>query len=116
MALHWEWSKKCGEMVVKYTEHPPMKLDLYKGNAFLIMIYQDEKEKTYQLWSFFANKDHAKNCLGLTKGNTNIFDREDMWIDSITIYTNIYERWWMVTDLFTRAFDNLTINLTTKKG
>ena len=116
MALRWDWKGKCGEMLVERTLDGGSKhkvvISLYEGNCFLIML--EEKTKTYTMWSFFADKIHAKNCLGLSKGTTNIFldDYTDR-IKEITFYVNKSHNYKEVIALFVRAFDDITIRLKT---
>ena len=76
MALHWQWDEKVGEMTVDELHHddPPrtIHLSLYRGNAFLIMLHEFKNEKgedVWTMWNFFADKQHMRNCLGLTKGD-----------------------------------------------
>ena len=71
MALTWEWSEKCGEITLEQkTESGDWRqfpLSLYKGNAFLIMLAENDEDNTYQMFGFFADKEHAKACLGLAR-------------------------------------------------
>ena len=68
MALHWEWKDKCGEITLVQM-HPgeedlEYRIDLYQGNAYLIMIheYTDERRgDVYELFGFFNDKQHMKN-------------------------------------------------------
>lgn len=65
MSLRWDWNEKVGELIL---ENGTV-IDLYNGNAYLIMIreYQEDGKDMYQMWSFWADKQHMKNCLGLNK-------------------------------------------------
>ena len=86
MALNWQWSEKCGEMLFRGEEGNEYTLSLYEGNAFLIMLYEykDEiGEDYYDMWSFWVDEAHAKNCLGLSKGYDNIYHGE---VVSVTFY------------------------------
>ena len=86
MALHWQWSEKCGEMLFRENDGKEYTLSLYEGNAFLIMLYEykDETgEDYYNMVSFWVDEAHAKNCLGLSKGYDNIYHGE---IVSVTFY------------------------------
>lgn len=78
MALQWKWSEKCGEAVLQQTIDDKTKdftLNLYTGNAFLIMIheYEENGENIYSLHSFWIDKKHMENCLGITKGHDNMY-------------------------------------------
>lgn len=76
MALNWKWSEKAGEMIFREADGEELKISLYQGNALLIMLYEYEDEtgnEMYNMWSFWADEQHAKNCLGLSKGTDNIY-------------------------------------------
>ena len=74
MSLNWNWNEKVGYAIVE-SQGKTFELSLYKGNAYLIFIdeYEENGDKYYSLYSFFADKQHALNCLGLAKGYENIF-------------------------------------------
>lgn len=118
MALHWQWNEKCGEITVEQKQEDgswrPYTLNLYKGNAWLIIIWENSVDNTYSLYSFFNDKDHAKNCFGLGKGQKN----------SDNIFSRSYERWTKIrinkakyphtkdlVTLIAQAFDNITIEV-----
>lgn len=62
MAIRWDFKKdRIGTAIT--TEDT--ELTLYTGNAFIIAL--TETETTYNLQWFFADEQHAKNCLGLNK-------------------------------------------------
>ena len=63
MSLNWEWKDKMGTC----TYEDGTKCNLYRGNAFTIAVYEDEKENTYQMVWFAADEAHMKNMLGLNK-------------------------------------------------
>lgn len=125
MALYWNWSDKCGEIegVQMYPDEGVRKftLSLYKGNAYLIMIYQYKDEKTgedmYNLHSFFTDKDHAKNCLGITKGKTrvndtgNIFDTPYQKFTKLRLNKKKHPKYAEIASLFATAFDSITIEI-----
>ena len=78
MALQWKWNEKCGEAVLQQTidgETRDFTLNLYTGNAFLIMIheYEEDGENMYNLHSFWFDKKHMENCLGITEGHDNMY-------------------------------------------
>lgn len=121
MALTWEWKEKCGEVIVEQkTESGDWRqfpLSLYTGNAFLIMLYeyQEDGKDMYSMYSFWSDKRHAQNCLGLDKKNGY----------TENIYANKpYERFLKfrldkrkcrylkdIVPLLTQAFDNITIEI-----
>ena len=68
MSLNWNWSEKCGEAVFEQRDKE-FTVNLYQGNAYLIFIYEYEEDgnNMYNLFTFWADKGHAKRCLGLEK-------------------------------------------------
>ena len=81
MALQWHWNEKIGEAVFDniYLSDPTKEatINLYEGNALLIMINEYKDKKTgndmYDLFGFFSDKTHMNRCLGLVKGYDNIY-------------------------------------------
>lgn len=61
MALRWDFkTDKLGWIDTKDKESS-MIVRIYDGNALMIANY--ESDKHYYLHSFFADEEHAKNCL-----------------------------------------------------
>ena len=120
MALNWLWSEKCGEATMlqnidgKETEFT---LSLYKGNAYLIFIYEYKDENgadMYNVWNFFLDRDHAKNCLGLNKkqGYTdNILQRNWSRMTRIQLNKSMYPQAKELAGLLVQAFDNINIEI-----
>lgn len=121
MALHWNWEEKIGEatLVIKDDTGSDKEatLSLYKGNAFLIFLHEYKDENgvdMYNLWSFWADKEHAKNCLGLNKkqGYTeNMYERPYSRLNRFRFNKgkNIYVK--DLVPLLAQAFDNITIEI-----
>lgn len=118
MALEWNFKKKVGEAIIKQKD-TTYTVNLYNGNAYLIFIYEYVDEKTgnnmYSLWTFWGDKVHAKNCLGITKGHDNIYEDE---FDKIikfrfnkTKCRNVNE----IIGLIVKAFDNIDIEVYTEE-
>ena len=118
MALHWQWSERCGEITVEqkqedgtWKQYP---VRLYKGNAYLIMLWENDEDSTYSMYSFFLDKDHAKNCFGLNKKDKesrNIFDRGyERWA-KIRLNKAKYKYTKDLVTMLAQAFDNLTIEI-----
>lgn len=105
MALTWEWSKPCGYAYVDLSEGNGETLTLYQGNALLIFMAECADE--YQLVGFFANKDHAKNCLGLSKGYT----RWSLKIRSVTLYPTECD-WISIAKLLIKAYPDIEVHIT----
>lgn len=107
MALNWLWSEKCGE--VKYGDHS---VNLYEGNAFMIMIAEwttEDGTEQYTVSGFFLDKEHAKRCLGLAKGSSNIFERYP-WT-KLTLYRGKSRNWKALTELAAKAFPGIEIHV-----
>lgn len=116
MAITWQWKDKCGEFITEQildNEVRQFTHSLYEGNCFLIMLNEWEEDgvNKYSLYSFFADETHAKNCLGLTKGHTNMWT--DSWDRVIKIRINKKKsrNWKKIVTLFAQAFDNIEIEI-----
>ena len=116
MALNWKWDEKCGEAVIQQGEKE-FTVNLYQGNAFLIFIHQytdDEGQEMYNLYTFFLDKEHMKNCLGLNKKNgygDNIFTDGRDRLKKIRINKSKYRYTKELMQALGQAFDDLTIEL-----
>ena len=127
MALRWDWNEKCGEAFevqklknedgVDIEHH--FKLNLYTGNACLIMLYEfedDDGETRYSLANFWADKEHMKNCLGLNKkqGYTeNIHNKP--WDRFVKFRLNKNKCRYIndIVPALVKAFDNIEIEIYT---
>ena len=115
MSLNWNWNGKIGEVTIK--EHyagETFKVNLYEGNAFLIFIYEfteDGKEK-YNVWSFWADREHAKNCLGISKDCDNIYVCDDKSIfGDWVFYKDKSKNYTKIIELLCKAFDNVSVKV-----
>lgn len=91
------WKETHGERTYTY--------NLYSGNALLIMVaeWEEEGKGYYQVANFFADKDHAQNCLG-NKGNfENIFKEIELDIELTAQYGSTK---WLVQQIAKAKFDN----------
>ena len=125
MALNWYWKDKYGELIIEVTrpdtkEVMERKVDLYVGNALMIGIYNYEEDgkKMYQLDSFFVDNDHAKRCLGLDKkyGSDNMYDDGICKLVKLRLDKSKYNKAETLIRLFSKAFDELTIELYKEGG
>ena len=111
--LNWNWDKKVGTITI-FNYDKEVKYSLYQGNAFLIMLYEYEEDGK-ELWTmhnFFVDKEHAKNCFGLTKGyDDNIFNRKLYQIRKIRINKAKYRYTKDLVDMLIKAFDNISIEI-----
>ena len=115
MSLNWRWNEKCGEAVIQQGEKE-FSVNLYKGNAFLIFLYEYEEngQNMYQLYSFWADKQHMKNCLGLNRKEGyggNMFDEDGCKLKKIRINKAKYPYTKDLVQALTQAFDDLTIEI-----
>lgn len=122
MALHWDWNEKCGEatlvQVVQDGKEHEFKLGLYTGNAFLIMLsqWQEDGKDMWNMFSFWADKAHMKNCLGLNKkeGYTeNMYD-VNVYRGRITKFRLNKTKCRYIKDIvaaLVQAFDNIDIEI-----
>ena len=114
MALEWDWKKKVGTMTIFECDEE-VEVSLYQGNAFLIMIYeyQEDGEDRWTMHNFLLDKQHAKNCLGLSKGhNENLFNQDTYQIRKIHIDADKYRYTKELIDMLLKAFDNIEIKIT----
>jgi hypothetical protein len=113
MALNWDWNKKIGTIdIFNYDE--VRTYQLYQGNAFLIMLweYEEDGKEMWQMHNFFIDKEHAKNCLGITKDYNNIFDTERYKIKAIRLNKGKYRYTKDLVDMLIKAFDEISIEIT----
>jgi hypothetical protein len=127
MSLNWNWDKKIGELTWKYRlskdeEWKRTQIDLYEGNAFLIMIneYKEDGKEMYTLWSFWADETHAKRMLGLDKKwkdtyGKNTYVETNGTITRIRINKAKSRNWQKIVKLMSEAFDDIQIELYTKE-
>ena len=110
MALQWSFKEKAGTVTERNGEHE-VTHNFYEGNALMIVTHEYEKdsEQYYDMLWFFIGEDHAKNCLGLSKGHYNMFGKDG--ITRLTIYRAHCRHWKKIIDLFTRAFPKIVIEL-----
>ena len=116
MALNWKWDEKCGEAIIRQ-QGKDWTISLYQGNAFLIFLYEytDEAgEKMYQMYNFWLDRQHMKNCLGLNKKEgygANMFGSPDCKLVSVRINKEKYRYTKDLILALIQAFDDLTIDL-----
>ena len=123
MALNWKWDEKCGEAIMKYDlngEEKEYVLDLYQGNAYMIFIanYEENGKQMYNVWGFWVDKDHAKNCLGIGKSKDcyNIYAEE--WRKIVGFRLNKSKTKYLtdIVSMIAKAFDDITIEVYSEKG
>ena len=126
MALEWEWKETVGTATL-VEKHPDeedreFELQLYQGNAFLIMTHEwtgDDGQEKYEVCGFFSDQQHAKNCLGLNKKggwHRNIYDTPYLKLTKLRINKAKYRYTKDLAALLTEAFDDIQIEIYTEKG
>lgn len=115
MALNWSWSEKCGEAVFEQTfdETREFTTSLYQGNAYMIFIYEykEDDKDMYSLWTFWADKTHAKRCLGLEKGYENLYNDGRDKLKKIRLNKAKCDNLAGLVGMLVKAFDDLTIEI-----
>lgn len=122
MALNWNWNEKIGtatfiQKAGKDEAERKFDVSLYKGNAFLIMLYEykeDDGTEKYQMFGFFLDKYHMKNCLGLNKKEgytSNIYNDGFNKMIGIEINKQKYKYTKELVTALVEAFDELEIKV-----
>ena len=114
MALQWQWSEKCGEAIFRnIREDKTFSINLYEGNAFLIFIdeFEENGENMWRMYSFFVDEVHAKNCLGLTKGQSNIFNDKAVRLEKVRLNKQKYNKVSKLVNMLIKAFDAIEIEI-----
>ena len=126
MAIQWRWDEKCGEATfrreIKDGEVKTVTANLYEGNAYLIFIYEwteGESEK-YNLWGFFADKDHMKRCLGIDKKDKetygdNMYDKSYDKLVKVRLNKSKNRHYKDIIQALVQAFDDIEIEVYTEK-
>lgn len=113
MALIWDWDKKIGEIeVYDARANKDYILNLYEGNAMLIALYEriEGGMREYALHWYFADKEHARNCLGLNKGHVSIFD--DGYLIALHLDNIAESRYWdKILEYFLKAYPKLKVTI-----
>lgn len=117
--LTWNWSDKIGEVEEVYINGEGKKTvgttSIYAGNCFAVLIVENPDD-TYVVTGFFNDKEHMKNCLGLSKGYTeNIYNHEWHYWEKITIYKDKADKKFIkeFVPSVALAFDNIEVCITT---
>lgn len=118
--LEWNWDEKCGEAVFVETlkgVEAKHTYNMYTGNAYMLFINEwtePDGTERYDVCSFWLDKDHMKNCLGLNKkgGHT-----KNIHYDSRKFKLNKAKcRYWkQIVQALAEAYDDVEIELYTEK-
>ena len=82
---------------------------MYEGNALLIML--NEHNNMWDVFSFWADVDHAKNCLGITKGTYNMYDTEYNNLNDWVFYSNKGHNRKKIIQLIGQAFNDFHVTI-----
>lgn len=116
MALNWSWDERCGTATF-IQSHPgeedqEITTTLYNGNCCLIFLDEDEKENTYQLFSFWADENHMKSCLGLDKDDPiNIYETPFCTMTKIRLNRKKCRYFNKIIKAVSQAFEHIQIEV-----
>ena len=117
MAITWQWADKVGEAEI-YNYDKVVTYNLYKGNAFLIFLYEYEEngKEMYSMHNFFTDERHAKRMLGIDKQDKstygdNCFATPNYRLQKIRLNAKKYglADTKKLLGMFAQAFDNIAI-------
>lgn len=120
MALHWNWDEKCGEATLTQKQadgtEAEFTISFYTGNAYLIMLNEFEEggQQKWSMFSFWADKQHMKNCLGLNKKDGYTDNQYESGFSRITKIRLNKAKCRYIKDIvpaLVQAFDNLTVEI-----
>lgn len=121
MSVNWNWDAKCGEFVLEQTidakdTKKDFTISIYNGNCMAVFLHEfvEDGNEKYTFFGFFADKDHAKNCLGLSKGSDNIYDNGWQTIKKVRLNKKKCRYFKDLLTLFAQAFDNIEIEVYTE--
>jgi len=119
MAIQWQWKEKVGTAEI-FNYDKVYTYQLYRGNAFLIFLYEYEEDgkEMYNMHSFFADETHAKRMLGIDKNyketyGNNSYDYDKHRLQKIRINKTIYGESYTkkLVDMLIKAFDKIEIEI-----
>jgi hypothetical protein len=99
MALHWDWNNKIGELLINQNGKE-FTINIYKGNALAIFIHEfTDKEgvERYNMYNFFCDKEHFKNCTSDKSWNY-----AEEWV-KLTLWKVPNDFWIILKDLVKRG-------------
>lgn len=107
MSLTWNFNQRAGVIFLPSGRM----LTCYQGNAYLIIL--NETETDYTLVSFWADAQHMKNCLGLSKGFSNCYTKSyDDWTGSKwVLYKDNCKNTSKIAEALVRAFVAVTVQV-----
>lgn len=113
MGLHWQFSEKGGTITVEDNNGKSYTANWYEGNALMIVLneYEEDGKEWWTMGWFFADIDHAKNCLGLNKGYTNMWTDNGEKFKEVTINRKNCRQWKKLVDILVKAFPEIEIKL-----
>lgn len=119
MAIQWLWNEKCGEATIKQViegEEKYFTFNLYVGNAYLIFLneWEEDGQEKYSLWSFWADKEHMKRCLGLDKKDKDCYNIYNVGWQTLTKIKLNKKKCRYTKEIVTalvQAFDDIEIEL-----
>ena len=119
MSLNWQWSDKMGEVIFEddcYKPEHPYRTNIYEGNCLMIWCnefnFTGDGEFEYSMYTFAADMEHFKNCLGLNakKGYGKENNYNHYRIKRLRLNTR-YKSVPKIVEAFAKAKTNITIEL-----
>ena len=95
MAIKWKWENKIGELDIEQGEKK-FTLSVYTGNVMIIFIY--ERENTWLMYDFFANKKDFKNYV-----NDHDYNYASEWRELRLWEKPTSDQWLLIKDLTKRG-------------
>ena len=91
--------------------------NLYQGNAYLIFLneWEEDGKNLYSLYSFWADKQHMKNCLGLTSKKNeesfNYFNTPECTLTTVRLNKRKCKYLKDIINALVSGFDNIKIEI-----
>ena len=121
MSVNWNWDAKCGEFTLNQVmdaegNRKDFNISIYNGNCMAVFLHEfvEDGNEKYTFFGFFSDKEHARNCLGLSKGSDNIYDNGWQTITKVRLNKKKCRYFKDLVTLFAQAFDNITIEVYTE--
>ena len=100
MAVNWNWKNKMGTITFVNGVGKKYKETLYQANCLGVLVYEYTKDNKhmYEFGGFWDDLAHLKRCLGLVKGEENIYS------NVVKIRLNVfYKDCLKIAELFAKA-------------
>ena len=102
MALTWDWNNKIGELLIKQRDRE-FTMSVYEGNALAIFLHEftdDDGVEKYNMYQFFCDKEHFKNCV-----NAKDWNYAEEWVRLTLTRIPRSDLWLLIKDLAKRGVE-----------